>query len=181
MTSAPRRSTDPCAERIEQEGEPGESEGDAGVGEPGQALSERDAVEERHPDRDGSDEQRRHARGHGLLCPRERAVAGDEQEASEDEGGPDLPSADPVAVAIAAWKREGEEHPSGDEVSDRHREERRQIADRDRERDEGRPPDDVHRHEGEPDPHAVPRSHPVIVPSRRISSSRDGPRLDQTR
>ena len=76
----------------------------------------------------------------------------------------DLPAPDPIAAAVAARKREREQHAPGDQVPDRHREERRQVADRDRERDERRAPDEVHRHEGEPDPHAVPRSHRVIVP-----------------
>ena len=86
-------------------------------------------------------------------------MAPDEEEPAEDERRCDLPPADRVVSPVAARDGEDEKRSAGDEVPNRHREERRQVADGDRERDERRSPDEVHGHEGEPDPHAVSRSH----------------------
>ncbi len=91
-------------------------------------------------------------------------MPGDEEEAAEDERRDDLRPADPVALAVAARERERQEDASGDEVPDRHREKRRQIANGDRERDERRAPDEVHRHEGKPNSHVTTRAHAPILP-----------------
>ena len=122
--------------------------------------------------RDAADEQRRDPGGHRLLRPGEAAVPEQEEEAAEDEAGDDLGPTDAVAHAVSARQCPGEQDAPGDQVADGHGEQRRQVADRDRERDEGRAPDDVDRHQGEPDPRRVPRSHdpsmPVAGPSAQV-------------
>jgi hypothetical protein len=98
-------------------------------------------------------------------------VAGHEQEAAEDERGDDLPAADAIARAIAPRQRDCEQHAACDEMAHGHRKKRRQVANHDRERDERRAPDDVHRRECEPDPHAVSRSHDCDPADSTIISS----------
>ena len=147
------------AERVEQEREPGESEREADVGRGVQAAPERNPVEQRHPDRDAADEQRGDARGNGLLRPRERAVAEEEQEAAEDQAGANLLPPDRILLAVAPRKREHEERCAGHEVPRGHREVRREVAHDDRERDERRSPYEVDRDQGKPDPRVATRRH----------------------
>ena len=136
-----------------------------------------DAVEERHPDRDAPDEQRRHSRGDGLLRPREAAVAEEEEQASEDEAGEDLRAPDPVALPVSAGERPREEERAGEQVPDGHGQERWQVAHGDRERDEGRAPDEVDRHGGEPDPRRIPSSHEGSMPVAGLSAQVDWPAM----
>ena len=173
ITSAPRRSTEPSPNGSNRKASPAKPIPMPTYASTGNRFAERNTVEERHPDRDGSDEEGSDTGRDGLLRPRERSMPGHEQEAAEDERCDDLPASDPVAAAITARQRKGEKHTAGDEVSNGHREKRWEIADRDGERDEGRSPDEIHRHEGEPDPHAVSRFHQRIVPSMsdRLKSS----------
>ncbi len=88
----------------------------------------------------------------------------DEEQSAEDEGRHDLPPTDRVSGAIATRKGDGEQDRARDEVPDGHREKRRKVANHDRERDEGRSPDEVDRSQSKPNPHAVSRSHPAMVP-----------------
>ena len=82
----------------------------------------------------------------------------------------DLRPADRIAFAVAARKREREQDAACDEVPHRHREERREVADGDRERDERRAPDEVDRHQGEPDPRVRTRRHAARMRTRRRSA-----------
>ena len=170
MTSAPLRSTDPPPNGSKRNVRPAKPSAMPPYASRGQASPERDAVEQRHPDRDRPDEERRDACGHRLLRPRERSVARDEEEAAEDERREDLRPPDPVASRSPRGSAHDEQHAACDEVPDRHREERRQVTDGDRERDERRAPDDVHGHEGEPDPHVATRTHAPMVPARDPSA-----------
>src|ERR687892_2420438 len=152
------------AERVEEKREPGEPGDEAEVRGQVQPLAEDDPVEERHPERDAPDEERRHARGNSLLGPREAAVADQEEGAAEDERRPDLAPADAVAFAVPTRKGPREQDRARREVADPHREERRQVSDGDRHRHEGRAPDDVDRPQGEPDPASQAR-HPGRMPA----------------
>ena len=173
MTSAP--SGRPSPRRTGRRGTRArESEREPDVGRRVQALAEGDAVEERHPDRDRADEQRGDAGRHGLLRPGERAVArarrAGRRRRSRRRSACDRCGRPPgrrAEVRTASRTRARDEVPHG------HREEGRQVANHDRERDERRAPDEVDRHQGEPDPHAVIAPPSTRMPARRRSAQVD--------
>jgi len=145
----------PRAERVEEEGEAEEAGDEPERGTRVQPLSEEDAVEKRHPKRDAADEQRCDPGWNGLLRPGEASVPEEEERAAEDEPGPHLRPADPVASPVSAWQCPGEDQGSGRHVTEAHRQEGRNISNGDRDRHEGRAPDDVDRRQRKPDPGPV--------------------------
>ncbi len=170
----------PFAERVEQESEPDEPEREPDVRRRVEAATERNAVEQGHPDRNAADQQGCDPGGNRLLRPRERAVPEQEEQPAEDEACAHLLPADRVVGALAARKCDREQGDSRNEVPSGHGQIGRQIAYSDRKGDERRSPDDVDRHQREPDPRVPTHRHAAKDAARRtISSSRVRRSVDQ--
>ena len=120
---------------------------------PRQALAVRNAVEERHPERDGGDQQRRDARVDARLRPGDERVAADEQQRSDDDGRRSH-CRRPGRRRSTSPRRHGPdvEQAAGDHEPDPHRQEDRDRVDREQDSEVRRSPDDVHDGEGRPDP-----------------------------
>ena len=168
-----------AARRDEQRdaAEPDEQPRPAGDREP---PAEENPVEEREPERHRRHEERRDARVHALLGPRDPAVPDGEERAARNERRDPRAHAEPLAPR----RRDRKEEAARDEEPRRRHEERRHRPDREHDSEIRRAPDHVQRGQGAPGArgHGVglPTTDPAaVVHPTRVGAVEHGGRPDQ--
>ena len=136
-----------------------------GAGEP---LPVEGTVEQRHPQRNGGDDQRRGAGVQRLLGPADGGVADDEHRRRDQERRQPLARGRAVR-ALTASDRPGVQQAAGDEEASRRHQEGRNRPDREIDPEVGRAPDDVDGGERQPDAPAC-YLRPGHQPRRSVSS-----------
>ena len=134
--------TGAVAAGTDEQDDPDEPERNTGGGGPVDPATAEQGREQRHPERDGRDDERHESRRQVLLAPGDAAIAEEEQAGSDDQGGAPVHPSEPLPRLPGAPGEGVQEQARDDESHARH-EERGQRLDRDVDREIRRPPDHV--------------------------------------